>query len=87
MSNEFSYEVYAGAEEHNTAVSSLYPNPTDGMVTLTTDGSKVIAVYNMAGQCVYRGVCEGELQLDLKPFGSGVYAIKAGDRVCRVVVR
>lgn len=87
VSNEFSYEVYTGAEEHNTVVSSLYPNPTDGMITLTTAGQQEIAVYNMAGQCVYRGVCEGELQLDLKPFGSGVYAIKAGEQVCRVVVR
>lgn len=86
-SNEFSYEVYTGAEEHDTPVTGLYPNPTDGMVTLTTAGQQEVAVYNMAGQCVYKGVCEGTLQLDLKPFGSGVYAVKAGDQVWRAVVK
>ena len=79
--------MYTGAEEHDTPVTGLYPNPTDGMVTLTTAGQQEVAVYNMAGQCVYKGVCEGTLQLDLKPFGSGVYAVKAGDQVWRAVVK
>ena len=86
-SNEFSYEVYTGAEEHDALATGVYPNPTDGMITLTTAGQQEIAVYNMAGQCVYKGVCEGTLQLDLKPFGSGVYAVKAGDQVWRAVVK
>ena len=86
-SNEFSYEVYTGAEEHDALTTGVYPVPTDGMITLTTAGQQEIAVYNMAGQCVYKGVCEGTLQLDLKPFGSGVYAVKAGDQVWRAVVK
>ena len=86
-SNEFSYEVFTGAEELDAPIVGVYPNPTTGMVTLTTDGQQKIAVYNLAGQCVYEGVCEGTLQLDLKPFGSGVYAIKAGDQVWRTVVK
>lgn len=86
-SNEFSYEVYTGAEEHHDSKTGVYPNPTSGLVTLNTEGQQRVAVFNMAGQCVYEGVCEGELVLDLKPFGSGVYAIKAGDQVWRTVVK
>ena len=85
-SNEFSYEVFADVDEHANR-SGVYPNPTTGIINVTTEGSQKVAVYNMAGQCVFEGVCEGAMQLDLKPFGKGVYAIKAGDQVWRAVVK
>lgn len=86
-SNEFSYEVFAGSDEVNVPTTGFYPNPTDGKITLTTLGQQDFAVYNMAGQCVYKGACEGALTLDLKPFGSGIYAIQVGDQFWRAVVR
>lgn len=85
-SNEFYYEVTADVEEHDNTVG-VYPNPTTGIINVMTAGQQKVSVYNMAGQCVFEGLCEDELQLDLKPFGSGVYAIKAGDQVWRAVVR
>lgn len=86
-SNEFYYEVVADVPEHGDFAMGVYPNPTTGIVNVITTGLQKIAVYNMAGQCVIEGLCEGTLQLDLKPFGSGVYAIKAGDQVWRAVVQ
>ena len=86
-SNEFSYEVYAGAEEYSDQAAGVYPNPTTGVVYVTTERSQRVVIYNMAGQCVYEGVCDGMLQLDLKLFGSGVYAIKAGEQVWKTVVK
>lgn len=86
-SNEFSYEVYTGTEELDSPATGVYPNPTSGVVIMTTEGRQNMSIYNMTGQCVYEGVCEGELQVDLKRFGCGVYAIKAGDQVWRVVVK
>lgn len=85
-SNDFVYEVFASAEEQNGLNTRVYPNPTKGVVHLLTDGAQEVKVYNMAGQRVFEGLCEETLQLDLKPFGSGVYAIKAGDQVWRVIV-
>lgn len=86
-SNEFYYEVVAGVHEQDDLNVGIYPNPTTGIVNVSTAGQQKIAVYNMAGQCVFEGLCKGALQLDLKPFGSGVYAIKAGDQVWRAVVQ
>lgn len=86
-SNEFSYEAYTATQENGSQVSGVYPNPTTGVVTLRTDGMQHVVVFNLAGQRVYEGVCEDELVLDLKPFGSGVYAIKAGEKVWRTIVK
>lgn len=85
-SNEFVYEVYASAEEQDDMSIGVYPNPTTGVVNIMTDGAREVFVYNMAGQRVFEGFCEDTLQLNLKPFGSGVYAVKAGGQVWRVVV-
>ena len=86
-SNEFSYEVYAGAEEVQEASSAVYPNPTSGTVTIVCQGEQAVTVYNMTGQCVFTGVAHGQLLLDLGVFGSGVYAVKVGDRSWRTVVK
>ena len=85
-SNEFNYEMVTSAEELNEGVTGVYPNPTTGIVNVSTDGIQKVTVYNMAGQCVFEGVCEETLRLDLKPFGIGVYAIKAGGQVWKAVV-
>lgn len=81
------YEVFASTDEEEASMVGVCPNPSTGIVNVTTNGSQRIAVYKMAGQCFYQDVSEGTLQLDLKPFGFGVYAIKAGDQVWRAVVR
>lgn len=84
--NDFIYEVFASAEEQNDLNTRVYPNPTKGVIQMLTVGAKEVTVYNMAGQRVFEGLCEETLQLDLKQFGSGVYAIKAGDQVWRIIV-
>ena len=86
-SNEFSYEVYASAEEVQEETISVYPNPTTGVVNIVCEGEQVVTVYNMAGQCVYRGLAKGQLQLDLGVYGSGVYAVNVADKSWRTVVR
>ncbi len=86
-SNEFSYEVTANVEEdfrHNT---TIYPNPTDGMLNIICEGEQNVTIYNMVGQRVFEGVCERALQIDMKHFGSGIYAIKVGNETQRVVVK
>ena len=86
-SNEFSYGMYAEAEENLESSPCVFPNPTSGKVNVVCDGEQAVAVFNMAGQCVYQGVAKGQLQIDLGSVGAGVYAVKVGDKVWRTVVK
>jgi hypothetical protein len=86
-SNEFSYGLFAGVEEPQETVSRVFPNPTTGLVNIVCEGDQAVAVYNMAGQCVYQGVAKGWLKIDLSDFGAGVYAVKVGDKAWRTVVK
>ena len=86
-SNEFSYEVTAGTDESLCATASNYPNPTSGMVTIESDGDQKVAIYNMAGQRVFEGLSSGFLQIDMKAYGAGIYAIQVGNETQRIVVK
>lgn len=86
-SNEFSYEVVTNAEETLCTTIAIYPNPTTGMVNIESDGEQTVTIYNMAGQRVYEGICNGSLQIDMKVYGAGIYAIQVGNETQRIVVR
>ena len=86
-SNEFSYEVTANVEESLDCSVNIYPNPTDGMLNVVSKGEQNVVVYNTVGQIVFEGICDGLLQIDMKHFGAGIYAIKVGNETQRVVVK
>ena len=86
-SNEFSYEVVANVDETPDATTNIYPNPTSGMVNIVCEGEPSVTIYNMAGQRVYEGMSKGNLQIDLKAYGAGIYAIQVGNETQRVVVK
>lgn len=85
-SNEFSYEVFADTEENTSLATRIFPNPSSGMVNIVCEGRQPVTLINMAGQRVFEGVADGFLQIDLKRFGSGVYAVKIGDLNRRIIV-
>lgn len=86
-SNEFSYEVTADVEESFNHCTNIYPNPTEGMLNIVSEREQSVTVYNMVGQCVFESICNGRLQIDMKHFGAGVYAIKVGSETQRIVVK
>lgn len=86
-SNEFSYEVTADVEEDYRHNVNIYPNPTDGLLNVFCQDKQTVTIFNMAGQHVYESQCDGELQIDMKQFGSGIYAVKVGDETTRIVVK
>ena len=86
-SNEFSYEVAVEVEENYSHTSNIYPNPTEGTVNIVSQGEQQITIYNMAGQRVFAGTCHSVLQIDMKRFGAGIYAIKVGNETTRIVVK
>ena len=86
-SNEFFYELNVGLGESDADAFSVYPNPTTGNVSIFCEGEQTVSVYNMAGQRVLVATGSDLVQIDLKPFGSGVYAVQVGGQTQRVVVR
>ena len=86
-SNEFSYEVTADVEENPNHSINIYPNPTDGMLNIVSESEQDVVVYNTIGQIVFESVCDGVLQIDMKHFGAGIYAIKVGNETQRIVVK
>lgn len=86
-SNEFSYEVTDGLEESLSKPVSVYPNPTSGLLNIVCEGCQNVTLYNMVGQRVFEGVADGWLQIDTKPFGTGVYAVIVGNETKRIVVK
>jgi len=86
-SNEFSYEVYVSAEENTVEAACIFPNPTSGIINIVGEGRQNVTIYNMTGQRVFDGQCDGQLQIDMKRFGAGVYAIQVGSETQRVVVK
>ena len=86
-SNEFSYEVTADVEESFNQSTYVYPNPTDGMLNIVSEGEQNVTIYNMVGQRIFEGICNSWIQIDMKRFGAGVYAIQVGNETQRIVVR
>ena len=86
-STEFSYEVTADVEENFSYSTSIYPNPTSSMVNIACEGEQKVTIYNMVGQRIFEGQCDGELQIDMKRFGVGIHAVKVGNETQRVVVK
>ncbi|MBQ8956953.1 MAG: C10 family peptidase [Bacteroidales bacterium] len=77
--NEFELHVYyspTGLEENELQVK-VYPNPTNGLVTVETKNEAMVSVFNPQGQCVLQKKTTGtSTSLDLHHVASGVYWIK-----------
>ncbi|MBQ8959229.1 MAG: T9SS type A sorting domain-containing protein [Bacteroidales bacterium] len=57
----------------------LYPNPTQGELTLEGEGIQCIRIVNVFGQTVYNAKVEGEqVRLDISSFAKGIYMMHIG---------
>lgn len=68
---------------------SVYPNPSNGMITVTNDKSynNTIEVFDVAGQLVFSDEVNSETTIDLKGNGTGVYLVKITNEIGTVVER
>ena len=63
--------------EAGNVVSSVYPNPTRGMVTIETEGIRNISVFNNLGQKIFEQAASGNVfEYDFSGQATGLYFIK-----------
>lgn len=75
-SNKVSYGS-ASVNEHPLADVSIYPNPTQGMLTIEAESLKEVSVYNLTGQMVLRTqASETVVNVNLSGLTSGVYSVR-----------
>jgi hypothetical protein len=88
--------ISLGADENAlTPAIRVYPNPTEGVFTLSITSSSVsglnIQVANIQGQVVYRNEVKGaishEEKIDLTHFAKGMYFLKVNNEVIKLVVK
>ena len=55
----------------------IYPNPSNGLVNIETEGLQRLTVTNAMGQVVYDNEVSGEkVQIEMSQFGVGTYLIR-----------
>jgi len=82
-----------GLNENTLAGVSVYPNPSEGVVTVSNvnNTENTIVVYDMVGNVVYTTSANSSTTIDLSSNGTGVYMVKVsnenGSIVERVVIK
>ena len=96
VQNYITKEVYQACKPSTTSVPSngsddpfpdIYPNPTSGLVNIVSREEQTVTFYNIVGQQVYEGTCNGNLQIDTKAFGAGFYTVRVGNTTSKLIVR
>lgn len=77
--------------ESNMLEANIFPNPTQGNITIKLEGMKQISIVNSIGQEVFRSDVEGDLyRLDMSQFGQGIFVMRIatgnGQAVKHIVV-
>ena len=56
--------------------AKIYPNPTNGIVTIEAESLQRLTVVNVLGQIMYDHETEGDYaQIEMSQFGTGTYLI------------
>lgn len=75
----------------NSIAANVYPNPTQGEITLEGEGLNHVRIVNAYGQTVYNAKVEGEqVRIDLSNVAKGIYMMhieaEGGQTVRKIVV-
>ena len=82
---DFTWDI---PENENFVLASVYPNPTNGLVTIMGKDLKHAEVFNTLGQLVFSVQGKGnELRIDLAALPVGVYFVTTTDEEGRKFVR
>lgn len=77
----FEYGAFEGVPQHDAPVTDMmtvYPNPTQGEMTISLDGMSRYEIIDMNGQTVIQGQANGKRHtIDVSELASGLYLVKA----------
>ena len=64
--------------ENSNKFIQIYPNPTNGIVNITTDGINELKIYNVLGELIYTEgkISNNELQINTSQWSKGIYTIQ-----------
>lgn len=66
-----------GVDENPLGAVNLYPNPTNGQLTVEAEGMTTVSVYNHIGQCLMeKSATDDAFTFDMSGLPSGVYMLK-----------
>ena len=67
----------------------MYPNPTNGIVNITTEhsGNHIVTVFNVLGEVMMTNTFVGNIKIDLTPFADGVYSVRIANENGSMVQR
>jgi thiol-disulfide isomerase/thioredoxin len=89
-SNEFYFTKNDGVAENIGNDAHIYPNPSNGFITLDVEGMNVLTVYNTTGQMVYNQSINDKTTVDLSKLEKGTYLMvlttKEGKNTKQVIV-
>ena len=63
-------------EENTNSNVQVFPNPTDGLLNVSSDGTMHITVSNVLGQTLKEVSAEDHVTLDLSSYGQGFYLVR-----------
>ena len=78
-SNDFSFSKYEDISETPVNTINIYPNPSNGIVTVEVEEGGMLKVYNTAGQKVVEQSIDGKTTLNLSSLDKGTYLIVLTD--------
>jgi hypothetical protein len=55
----------------------IYPNPSEGWITIKTIGPFTVSIFNSLGRCIHQGYCDlDQVEIDLNPHPPGIYLVR-----------
>lgn len=76
------------APQYNVDALKIYPNPAQGIVNITTDADSDVTVYSLNGAMVLKDtVTAGTNTIKINNLQAGLYLLKVGHKVTRLVVK
>lgn len=71
------WQQSTGVDENEALSAAVYPNPTNGHVTIEVENLKNITITNLVGQVVYESKTEGDtFEYDFCEYEAGIYLLK-----------
>ncbi len=68
--------IVTEVDENTATAVQVYPNPTNGLLNVSGNGTMHITVSNLLGQTLNETMTEGNVTLDLSDYGQGFYLVR-----------